>query len=154
MGGMRPSGQYVMTGQPGMRMPGMVMSRSGMIGGSSGYGMGSAVPAQGSYPMQSGMGMSGMSPRPGMLRPSMRGSGGPGMMPGMPGGSGMGMQGQSGIMQGGMGMQSSGMGMGGMPQQQQQQQQGGSSQLMAHLQRGNSMPQQQPGNPYQQQPRY
>ena len=151
MGGMRPSGQYIMTGQPGMRMPGMVMSRSGMIGGSAGYGMGSAVPSQGSYPMQSGMGMSGMSARPGMMPPSMRSGGGPGMMPGMPGGSGMGMQGQGGIMQGGgMGMQSGGMGMGGM---QQQQQPGGSSQLMAHLQRGNSMSQ-QPGNPYQQQPRY
>merc|ERR1712098_544994 len=103
--------------------------------------MGSAGPPQGSYPMQSGMGMSGMSTRPGMMPPGMR-MGGPGMMSGMQGSSGM-MQGQGGMMQGsGMGMHGSGMGMGGMQQ--------GGSQLMAHLQRGGNMQSQQQGMSYQQ----
>ena len=51
---MQPSGQYGMSGpmQSGMGMSGMSMSRSGMMGPASGYGM-SAAAGQGSYPMQS-----------------------------------------------------------------------------------------------------
>jgi len=143
--GMQPSGQYGMSGpmQSGMGMSGMSMSRSGMMGPASGYGM-SAAAGQGSYPMQSrgGMGMGGMSGSGGMMPPGMR-MAGPGMMSGMQAGSGMSMQGGGGgMMQGGGMMHGGGMGgMGGMPQ--------GGSQLMAHLQRGNSMTGQQ-GMSYQQ----
>ena len=156
-GMMRPQGpvQYggpgSMGGSMGMQgmQGGMGMQRTGMgpMSGGPAYGSMGASGPQG-YGMQQGMGMSSSmgGPNMGGMRPQMQPMG-PGMGMRMQGGSGMGMQGQ-----GGMGMQSGGMGpmqsggMGGMgPMQGQggpmgpgQGMQGG-SQLMAHLQRGNSM---------------
>eukprot|EP00092_Neocalanus_flemingeri_P010941 GFUD01011784.1.p1 GENE.GFUD01011784.1~~GFUD01011784.1.p1 ORF type:complete len:905 (-),score=263.34 GFUD01011784.1:318-2708(-) len=148
MGGMRQSGpgQYGMQQggmNQGMGMSNMGMSRSGMMSGGPGPGYGMPSQSrQSGYGMQSGMGMGSSMAAPGMMGPQTMRPMGPGMMSGMQGGSGMSMQGQGGMgMQTvGMGIQSGGMGMGGMVQggMQSGAMQGG-SQLMAHLQRGNSM---------------
>jgi len=148
MGGMRPSGpgQYGMqqgSMNQGMGMSNMGMSRSGMMSGGPGPGYGMPSQSrQSGYGMQPGMGMSSSMGGPGMMGPQSMRPMGPGMMSGMQGGTGMPMQGQGGMgmQSGGMGMQGGGMGMGGMGQGGMQSggMQGG-SQLMAHLQRGNSM---------------
>jgi mediator of RNA polymerase II transcription subunit 12 len=158
-GMMRPSGpgQYGpggMQGSMGMQgmQGGMGMQRTGMgpmSGGPAYGGMAGGARPQG-YGMQGGMGpMSSSMGGPGMggMRPQMQPMGPGGMAMGMQGSSGMTMQGQGGMggmQSGGMGGMQSG-GMGGMGPMQGQAGMGpgqgmqGGSQLMAHLQRGNSM---------------
>ena len=155
MVGMRPSGPGQYGGPGGMQgsmgMQGMQgsmgMQRTGMgpMSGPGYGGIGGGARPQG-YGMQQGMTMNSSmgGPNMGGMRPQMQPMG-PGMGMRMQGGSGMSMQGQ-----GGMGMQTGGMGpmqgsgMGGMGPMQGQGGMGGQgmqggSQLMAHLQRGNSM---------------